>query len=313
VFQPSRLYAVVCLTVFASCGRIAERHTVQAGLAAHRGSVWVVDKPGRPGRLYLCGTIHILRAEDYPLAKGYEAAYADSAKLVLELPPGAGEDNALTSRMTELGSYPKGESLQSHVSAGTWKAVQDWAGRRNVPIASLQGMRPWFLSLVISATEYGLLGAKADRGVDQHFETLAKKEGKPGEGLETPEFQLQLFTQLSEPQQADLLEQTLGEVKTLPEEYQKMITAWKDGDLPTLHEMLFREAEKFPELMDLFLNDRNRAWLKPLSAMLERGEKAMVLVGTGHLAGDTGLIRLLQAKGYRVRHFVEFSAGKGEL
>ena len=56
---------------------------------AGNGSVWVVDSD-HGGRLFICGTIHILREDDYPLAPGYEAAYMFSDKLVLELPPGTG-------------------------------------------------------------------------------------------------------------------------------------------------------------------------------------------------------------------------------
>ena len=84
-----------------------------------------------------------------------------------------------------------------------------------------------------------------------------------------------------------------------------MIKAWKNGDLDELKEMLFREAEKYPDLMDLFLTARNLRWMDRLEQMLKQGEKVMVLVGTGHLTSDTGLIELMRKRGYRVRHYRE--------
>ena len=86
-----------------------------------------------------------------------------------------------------------------------------------------------------------------------------------------------------------------------------MIKASKDGRLEALHEMLFREAERYPELMDLFLKNRNLSWIDRLDRMLKNGEQVMVLIGTGHLASKDGIIQLLKNRGYRVRHHREVS------
>lgn len=300
------LVAPVSLLLFA-CNREAPvaLQAPQTKPETNGGSVWVVDAPATGGRLFLCGTIHILRQQDYPLPAAYDAAYDHSTKLVLELPPGAGAGGELSKRMAELGTYPEGHSLQATVGQKTFSRVEAWATRRKVSPATLDRYHPWFVALIISATEYGALGAKPDIGVDQAFEQRAARDGKSGEGLETVEFQLKLFTQLDPKQQHDLLDQTLDEVATLPNEYEKMITAWRAGDLDVLGEMLFREAERFPDLMDLFLISRNKTWMTRLEEILRKGEKAMVLVGAGHLASDQGLIALLKERGYQVRHWSE--------
>lgn len=268
------------------------------------GSVWVVDGPNG-GRLYLCGTIHILREQDYPLAPGYEAAYLYSDKLVLELPPGAASGPELTSRMSQLGMYSADTSLEANVSKETWEAVKQWSAKNGLDPSSMNRFRPWFVALLITTKEYAALGAKPDKGVDTYFEERAKEDGKPAEGLESVEFQIQLFAALSDKQQRELLEQTLGEISSVKEEFEKMILAWKYGELGALQKMLFREAEKYPDLMNLFLTARNLSWMDRLEQMLKRGEKVMVLVGTGHFTSDMGLIELLRKRGYRVRHYRE--------
>lgn len=268
------------------------------------GCVWVVDSEQK-GRLFLCGTIHILREDDYPLAPGYEAAYMFSEKLVLELPPGEGSSPELAKKMSQLGMFSADTSLEANVSAEAWKSVQAWAKRRDLDPSSMNRFRPWFVSILMTAKEYAELGATPDLGVDTHFSGRAQADGKPGEGLETTDFQLQMFASLTNRQQQELLDQTLAELSTVANEYEKMIQAWKKGDLAALHNMLFREAEKHPDLMNLFLNARNLVWIDKLDAMLRRGDKAMVLVGAAHLTGDTGLIELLKKRGHRVRHYRE--------
>jgi uncharacterized protein YbaP (TraB family) len=306
-----RLVLALSLCVCAvACGRTKEKTAKKPEAEAFvsdgkgDGSVWVVDGPNG-GRLYLCGTIHILREEDYPLAPAYEAAYMYSNKLVLELPPGAASGPELTSRMSQLGMYSADAVLEKNVSPETWAAVQKWSEKHGLERSSLNRFRPWFVALMITSMEYAALGAKPDKGVDSYFEERAKKDGKPAEGLETVEFQIQLFASLSDKQQRELLEQTLGEISSVETEFKKMIKAWKNGELDELKEMLFREAEKYPDLMNLFLTARNLAWMDRLEQMLKRGEKVMVLVGTGHLTSDTGLIELMRKRGHRVRHYRE--------
>jgi uncharacterized protein YbaP (TraB family) len=83
-----------------------------------------------------------------------------------------------------------------------------------------------------------------------------------------------------------------------------MIGAWREGDLETLSQMLFREADQYPELMDVFLHHRNHSWLPKLEQVLQSPDVVMVLVGTGHFTGEQGLIALLKARGYSVERFI---------
>lgn len=250
--------------------------------------------------MYLCGTIHILRESDYPLAPAYETAYADAQKLLFELPPDASKGSDMNARMQKIAALPDGTTLESVVGGELSAAVLKWAARHRLPPSTVTVFQPWYIALMIAAIEYGELGAQPDKGVDNYFEARAARDQKPGEGLETVEFQIGLFSKLSPAQQKELLQQTLDEVKTMGADFEKMIKAWKEGDVPVLHEMLFREAEQYPDLMDLFLINRNKAWLDRLDGFLKNGERVMVLVGAGHLTGKQGLIELLKARGHTV-------------
>ncbi len=264
-----------------------------------KGSVWVVESPTT--KLYLCGTIHLLRSADFPLAPAYEVAYTDSQRLVYELPPGTSRDPKLATKMAAAGTFEQGKTLTSAVSPETLTALNEWSKSRHFNASMLDQFRPWMAALTISMVEYRALGADPNLGVDQFFEQRAAKDQKPGEGLETMDMQLGLFSDLTADEQKELLEQTLAEVRTLPDTFAKMITSWRDGDADALHQMLFEEAEKYPALLDKFLTQRNARWIKQLEGYLDGKEHVMVLVGTGHLGGKGGVIDLLQAKGYSVK------------
>lgn len=199
--------------------------------------------------------------------------------------------------MRQLGMYAGDDELGRHVSAATMQKVRKWAAEKGLQESVVKKFRPWFLSLTIAATEYQILGADPARGVDTYFEKKAKADQKPGEGLESVEFQLGIFAKLNEKLQENLLEQTLGESETLPKDFDELIVAWRKGHSDKLQELLFRDADKYPELLEEFLLKRNRAWVAPILKYLERDEKVMILVGAGHLGGKGGVIALLKEKG----------------
>jgi uncharacterized protein YbaP (TraB family) len=202
----------------------------------------------------------------------------------------------------ELGRYPAGQTLEPAVGPETWAKLTAWAKSRGKSTSTFQPMRPWLVSLLITSDEFQRLGASNSIGADQHYEERAKSDRKPGQGLETVDFQLNLFSQLSPEQQTLMLEQTLEEVRTMAAEYESMVAAWKEGDLDSLHSLIHREAEKHPELLEIFIHQRNRAWLPPLLEALKNGERVMVLVGAGHLSGPQGLLSLLREAGCRISH-----------
>ena len=262
------------------------------------GSVWRVESPTT--RVYLCGTIHLLRETDYPLPTPYDVAYGDSQKLVFELPPGSQKDPKLASRMRDAGTYPAGTDLPAKIKPEAWKVLADWCAKNGLSAEAFKPFRPWLAALTVAATEYAAVGAAPDRGVDSVFEERMVKDGKSGEGLETVDLQIGLFSKLTTQQQEQLLEQTLAEVKSLPDQFERMITAWRTGNADELSKMMFEEAKNYPDLMDIFLYRRNASWISRLQGYLSKTDHVMVLVGAGHLGGENGVIALLKAKGYKV-------------
>ena len=56
----------------------------------------------------------------------------------------------------------------------------------------------------------------------------------------------------------------------------------------------------YPEVYQQLLLERNLNWLPQLQSMLKNKYIEYVLVGAAHLAGEDGLLALLQQKGFNV-------------
>jgi uncharacterized protein YbaP (TraB family) len=262
------------------------------------GCVWKISDAD--SSLYLSGTIHLLREEDHPLPATYDQAYADSQRLLFELPPMEGKQQKLAAIMTEKGKLPAGEALSDKLPVEAWTGLSAWATKRQLSAANFNSFRPWFVALLVTTTEFQFLGAQADQGVEPIFEAKGRADGKTMHGLETVEMQVGLFANLTEAQQNDLLLQTLEEVGTVESHFTEMIRSWRNGEADALYKLLSAEAEHYPELLDLFLHQRNANWIKQLSEELAKPGNAMVLVGAGHLGGEKGVLAGLKAKGFKV-------------
>ncbi|MBC8527250.1 MAG: TraB/GumN family protein, partial [Candidatus Cloacimonetes bacterium] len=82
-----------------------------------------------------------------------------------------------------------------------------------------------------------------------------------------------------------------------------LVDAWDAGDLEKLDELLNEEFEEYPAIKQSLLINRNYNWLDDVIEYTKDNEDYLVIVGSGHLAGEEGLVELLEAKGYSVERF----------
>jgi len=130
-----------------------------------------------------------------------------------------------------------------------------------------------------------------------------RKKQKNIIGLETPEFQLDLLSTLGGEDQEDFIIQTIDQFDDMESTLIDLVDAWSNGDLEKLDELLNKGFEEYPELKQTLLIDRNYNWLDDVIEYTKDNEDYLIIVGSGHLAGEEGLIELLEAQGYCVERF----------
>jgi uncharacterized protein YbaP (TraB family) len=265
-------------------------------VAAADPAAWRID--GRNGgEVALLGSIHVLRSSDYPLPAMVDALYARADDLVMELDLDDLDAAALQSELLAASALPPGKTLRDVLDPEVYRLTEQQVGAMGMPIAALEGVEPWFISIVLLDVGLQRQGFRADLGLEQYMLGKARKDRKPIAGLESLQTQVSIFDGLPQREQQALLEQTLHEIETADGTLNELADAWRDGRLEELTDQLIGEFDDFPGLYGALITDRNRRWLPEIERLLADGRRHLVIVGAVHLVGKNGVIEMLRARG----------------
>jgi uncharacterized protein len=287
-------------------GRTALRWLLTLGLlgsliaptAAARAAspVWAIR--GAHNTVYLGGSIHLLPAQEAALPAAFDHAYADSAKLVMELDLGKVDPAAAAVWMAEHGTLPAGTSLRAVLGEPRYARVSAAAVDLGLSAQMLDGQAPWVIAIELAELEYVHLGYDAAQGVEEQLLHRAQADRKPTAGLETLDEELGGLEALSRAQQLRMLDQTISELQESPAELQEVLGAWRRGDSAKLAALLSREYRSFPALYQQLVTERNARWLPQIEQLLKGDENSLIVVGSLHLVGEGGLLELLRKDGF---------------
>ncbi len=263
--------------------------------------LWKVTGPG-DSRLYLLGSFHLLRAQDYPLAADVDQAFAASKRVVFELSPQDMQSPQLTQMMLQAAVRTDGTELKRDLDPATWSKLQAYATANNLPLAQLQGMKPWFVGLTITLGQFTKMGLDPNLGLDRHFMQRAAAAGKPTSGLEDIDTQVGVLSGMSAAEQQQMVAEALDQADKADAEGRKLHDAWRRGDDKLLWTSMAAQMRgQYPQLYKRINTDRNDAWVPKLQQYLQAGQGGtLVVVGTLHLLGDDGVVDKLKAKGFTV-------------
>ena len=264
-------------------------------------SIWRVTGKDGGGTVLLAGSIHMLREEDQPLPGLFEQAYKASNELVLEI--ASGDDPSVEAKTLGRGMYGREGKISDDLSPETYKRLRTFLTKTGLPAEAMDGFRPWLAAMTLSITEMMKLGARPELGVDNYFEGKAIRDRKPVRGLETVDFQVGIFAGLGKEIQEKMLLSTLSEMATLEEDFPRMVEAWRSGDEEAVGRIILESMKTVPELRRDVLDRRNQRWVKQISAIIKEGKTFMVVVGTGHMVGKKGLLKLFERRGLRVERW----------
>ena len=251
------------------------------------------------GEVALLGSIHVLRDKDYPLPPMVDALYARADDLVMELDLDDLDASVLQSGLLGAAMLPPGKTLHDVLEPRVYELMQQHAGEIGLPIASLERIEPWFISIALLDEGLRRQGFRADLGLEQYVLGKARKDRKSIAGLESLQAQVAIFDGLAPQAQQALLEQTLREIETAEGLLNELADAWRAGRLEELTNQLIGEFDEFPGLYASLITDRNRRWVPEIERLLGDGHRHLVIVGAVHLVGKDGVIEMLRARGLR--------------
>jgi hypothetical protein len=268
------------------------------GAATNRHSLWKVE--GKSNAVYLLGSVHLLKAENFPLPAPIESAYSNAQVVVFETDVEKLEDPAVQIKMMSKAQLPPGETLKGRLSAGTYAAFASHAKENGLPPELLDTLKPSMAAMMIEVLEISKMGADPEKGLDKYFDGRARKEGKQVIGLEPVDFQIDLVTSFSKEEEEMMMKTTLEDLDKGKQEFGDIIKAWQTGDSAAIEKLLNESLKEAPALCKRMLTDRNKNWVPKIEELLRGDKNALVIVGAAHLVGDEGVVKLLEKKGLKV-------------
>lgn len=243
-----------------------------APVAAEQPALWVLSD--HDTTIYLFGTFHALDDRTDWFASNVRAAFDSSDELVLE--------TLVPSDPAELFASLRRNSLAAPMVPG-------------VPIVSTS--RGSFGASSGQAMAAGRsVGLSAERGADAVLRRIADAEGKPVDGLESFDFQLNMLATLpaapvarstARPSQPNAGRILLD-----------MRSAWKRGDASRFAAVLGSLEAQSPVTYQRLFVDRNNHWARWIAERMERSGTVFVAVGTGHLIGRDSVQQKLASRGF---------------
>jgi uncharacterized protein YbaP (TraB family) len=271
-----------------------------AANAAADPAAWEVSD-GHGGRLWLLGSVHYLRAADYPLPEAIDRLYAGSDGLVLELDLDDLDPAQTQTTLIDAALLPEGTTLRDRLSEAAYAELARTSETLGIAVDSLEHFAPWFVALNLLNAGLAMGGFSGEYGLEQHLLASARADAKEVLGLETLDAQIDVLAGLSEREQQALLSQTIAEIGSASADAKTLVEAWRAGDVDTLRTALESETAGFPELYAALVARRNLRWSSKLEQLLNERQHYLVVVGALHLVGHDSVIELLGAHGFKVK------------
>jgi len=261
-------------------------------------SVWVASSGDN--KVYLGGTVHLLRPGDYPLPGEFEQAYADSQRLFFETDVSSMNDMAVQASMLQQLTYSDERSLSTVLSPEAYEALSSHLAAAGMPIMMMEKFKPGLVISTLQILEFQKMGF-TPQGVDVYFNNKALGDAKETGELESIQAQIEYIANMGEGNESQFILLSLGDLEEIATSMEDLIAAWREGDIQALAELFVDDMRvQSEDLYNSLLLERNMNWLPVIEQLFQEDGNEFVLVGAAHLVGQDGLLSLLKDRGYHV-------------
>lgn len=278
----------------------------QAPSVADSSLLWRISDNGLAQPSYLFGTIHMIPADDYFLPSTVIRAINDADQVAFEIDPREMQDPAMMFSLLGRINMRGDTSLKDLLSQEDYQTVSDYFNDAGLPMMLFERMKPMFLASMVGQDMSDLAGGLGNSDNIKSYEFELTELAEAGEkgilGLETMDFQLNLFDSIPYSFQAQMLVEAVeadGQGIDGDDQFSQMVKMYKRQAVAEMANILEDESEEGARFEELLLNKRNANWIPQMETLMSDGPMFFA-VGAGHLGNDQGVISLLRAAGYKV-------------
>ena len=261
--------------------------------------MWKVE--GEGGAVaYVLGSLHVLTPEWYPLNATINKAFTESKVLIEEVDIAETSDPAQMMSALMKAMLTDGKTLDQVIAPELYADVKQRAEKVGLPMMAINRMKPWLVAITLTAPVLQAAGYKPELGVDRHFYDRAVESGMKRQALESLQYQLDRFDQMTPSLQEAFLKSTIIDLDNEVAAVKEMAQAWGFGDVAAVEKFTLTALKGAPELYQRLLVERNNNWIPQVESCLKQNAGCFIVVGAAHLVGPDGLPALLAKKGYKV-------------
>lgn len=260
-----------------------------------KGLLWKVERPGvKPSHVF--GTIHSEDARVLNLPPVVQQTFDGAASFTMEVLL----DNTVSQQMASRMFLHAGQDLQGLLGESLFARTTALMLEYGMPRDTVQKLKPWvvFTTLSLPKPETGLF-------LDLVLQANAAQQGKPVYALESVDEQLKVFDDIALKDQVTLVKEAVENHAQLKQDLAQMIERYLARDLAGMEQLSDEESAKLGDarlVADVerrLIDERNVRMVQRMVPRLMEGG-AFIAVGSLHLPGEQGMLRLLQRRGYTV-------------
>ncbi|MBL8894716.1 MAG: TraB/GumN family protein [Rhizobiales bacterium] len=276
-------------------------------IPTNHGLLWKIEPPSGAAPSYLFGTVHVTDPRVHALRPSVQAALDNASTIIVESTEALTTDEVAKHmfKVARLLVLPGTQTLDDVIPAAELARVKAFYDKEDGYEAHFK-YRPYMLAIALSFAPCEL--ARQKQGFPSLDSAIAATAGKSQAKLVGLETMVEQFTAMSDmpmPQQVDMLMQAI-ELRPQIDDYKEalirlylaqetgLLLAWsrattvEHGDQAT-----------WDSFKNLLIDTRNKRMAERALPVLDGGN-AFMAVGALHLPGETGLVNLLRARGYKV-------------
>jgi uncharacterized protein YbaP (TraB family) len=255
--------------------------------------LWKISGMGLKAPSYLFGTIHMICPDDYLWTPAMQNALKRSRKIAFELDM---DDPQLPMQVVAGMMLKDGKTLEDFYTEAEYKHLKEVVDHNaGMPMDMLKTLKPFAVMSMLATKSVSCTQPDSYEG---NIMKIALKDKKEIVGLEAAQDQIDIFEKMNTDSTAKMLLQVADEMDELKSQFDAMVGAYKQQDLPGLYELIITSPD-YKDDLNTLLFDRNRKWI-PAIAQLSKAQSTFIAVGAGHLWGAEGVISLLRKAGYTV-------------
>jgi uncharacterized protein len=243
---------------------------------------------------YLFGSMHLMDADVFVLQKKLVKTMLSTEVLCMEI-----------ADVNGIGLKPdlltlKSGSIRNYFNTAQLDSILVWAEKstgmtKGLFLDNFENAKPFLLLQLILQTSL----PERTKSYEKELEYVAKKNGVSVNGLETIEDQLNIFAKMPDKLQSEMVMSTIRNYEKSKQTFEKMQRIYLTQNLEELYKFIKNEPDSPLTDSRAFLEDRNIRWIPEMESMMKKNT-VFFTVGAAHLAGDEGVIRLLEKKGYKI-------------